>query len=60
LADQLVIYAVLADGVTHYSVPTMTEHLETNLWLAETILGADAQVTEHSIRIKGVGFSLPG
>jgi hypothetical protein len=38
----------------------MTEHLETNLWLAETILGADAQVSEHSIRIKGVGFSLPG
>lgn len=60
LADQLVIYAVLADGVTHYSVPAMTEHLETNLWLAETILGADAQVSEHSIRIKGVGFSLPG
>jgi RNA 3'-terminal phosphate cyclase (ATP) len=60
LADQLVIYAVLADGVTHYSVPTMTEHLETNLWLAETILGADVQVSEHSIRIKGVGFSLPG
>jgi hypothetical protein len=38
----------------------MTEHLETNLWLAETILGADVQVSEHSIRIQGVGFSLPG
>jgi RNA 3'-terminal phosphate cyclase (ATP) len=59
LADQLVIYALLADGVTHYSVPAMTEHLETNLWLAETILGVHAQVSEHSVRIQGVGFSLP-
>jgi RNA 3'-terminal phosphate cyclase (ATP) len=59
LADQLVVYAVLADGVSHYSVPTLTEHLETNLWLAETMLGADVQVSERSIRIQGVGFSLP-
>jgi len=59
LADQLVLYAVLADGVSHYSVPALTEHLETNLWLAETILGADVRVSEHAVRIQGVGFSLP-
>ncbi len=59
LADQLVVYGVLADGVSHYSVPTLTEHLETNLWLAKTVLGADAQVSDHSIRIEGVGFSRP-
>jgi RNA 3'-terminal phosphate cyclase (ATP) len=59
LADQLVIYALLADGVSHYSVPALTEHLETNLWLAETILGADVQVSDHCVRIQGVGFSLP-
>jgi len=59
LADQLVIYAVLADGVSHYSVPTLTEHLETNLWLAETILDAHVQVSDHAVRIEGIGFSLP-
>jgi RNA 3'-terminal phosphate cyclase (ATP) len=35
IADQLIIYAGLAQGVTRYSVPRITEHVETNLWLVE-------------------------
>ena len=59
LADQLVLYAVLADGMSHYSVPSLTEHLETNLWLAETILGTNAEVSDHAVRIEGIGFTPP-
>ncbi len=57
LADQLVLYGVLADGVSHYSVPSSTEHLETNLWLAETILGANVRLSDRSVRIQGIGFA---
>jgi len=59
LADQLVLYGVLADGVSHYSVPSSTEHLETNLWLAEAILGANVQLSDRSVRIEGIGFAAP-
>ena len=59
LADQLVMYGALADGLSSYSVPTVTEHLETYLWLAETMLGAKVQARERSVRIEGVSFSLP-
>ncbi|MGQ9571961.1 MAG: RNA 3'-terminal phosphate cyclase [Dehalococcoidia bacterium] len=59
LADQLVLYAALAEGVSQYSVPAVTDHLETNLWLAETILGTRAEISGHSVRIEGVGFALP-
>lgn len=59
LADQLVLYGVLADGVSHYSVPSSTEHLETNLWLAEAILRANVQLSNRSVRIEGIGFAAP-
>jgi len=60
LADQLIIYAALADGVTEYVIPRMTDHIEANLWLIEHILGrlgAGVEVIGNRIRIKGVGYS---
>jgi len=57
LADQLIFYAALADGVSLYRIPGLTEHVETNLWLVETILGAEAEVDENLVRIHGVGYS---
>lgn len=56
IADQLIIYAGLAEGVSRYSVPRVTEHVETNLWLIEEFLGAEATVTGNVIQIVGVGF----
>jgi len=44
LADMLVPYVALADGHSTYLTRDMTEHLETNLWLAEKILGVKFQV----------------
>ena len=57
IADQLIIYAGLADGVTKYSVPHITEHVETNLWLIEEFLGAKTKIEGNLIEIAGIGFS---
>jgi len=39
LADMLVPYVAFAEGESSYLVREMTEHLDTNIWLAQTILG---------------------
>lgn len=56
LADQLIFYAALADGVSQYRIPRLTEHVETNLWLAETMLGARTEVNRNLVRIQGIGY----
>ncbi len=58
LADQLILYAALADGVSEYRIPRLTEHVETNLWLVESILGAKAEVNKNLVKIQGIGYSL--
>jgi len=55
-ADQLVLYAALAEGVSEYRIPRMTEHVETNLWLVERILGAKTKVEQNLVKIEGVGY----
>jgi len=55
-ADQLIFYAALADGVSQYRIPRLTEHVETNLWLAETMLGARTEVNHNLVRIRGIGY----
>ncbi|HSR10967.1 MAG TPA: RNA 3'-terminal phosphate cyclase [Thermodesulfobacteriota bacterium] len=56
LADQLIVYAALAGGTTRYTIPRMTDHVESNLWLVYKILGAASDVRENRISIRGVGF----
>ncbi len=56
LADQLIFYAALADGVSEYRIPRLTEHVETNLWLVETILGAQTEVNQNLVKIQGIGY----
>jgi len=56
IADQLIIYAGLAEGTTRYSIPRVTEHVETNLWLVEEFLGAKTKIGGNLIEIEGIGF----
>jgi len=56
LADQLILFAGLADGTTTYLIPRLTEHVETNLWLIEMILGAKTSLEGNQVKIEGVGF----
>jgi len=46
LADMLVPYVALAQGNSVYSSRLATEHLDTNIWLAEKILGTKFQATK--------------
>ncbi|MBE0513070.1 RNA 3'-terminal phosphate cyclase [Candidatus Bathyarchaeota archaeon] len=46
LADMLVPYIALADGNTVYLTRDVTDHLDTNMWLAQKILGVKFQVTK--------------
>jgi RNA 3'-terminal phosphate cyclase (ATP) len=46
LADMLVPYIALADGTSNYLTREMTDHLDTNIWLVEKILGVKFQITK--------------
>jgi len=45
LADMLVPYAALAKGESVYLTRAVTDHLDTNIWLAKEILGIKFQLT---------------
>ena len=46
LADMLVPYVALANGTSKYTTHKITDHVDTNIWLAEKILGTKFKVTE--------------
>lgn len=54
-ADQLVLFAALADGVSSYVAPRVTGHLESNLWLAERF-GAKVALQGKQVTVQGIGF----
>lgn len=54
-ADQLVLFAALADGTSRYLVPHQTDHLESNLWLIEQF-GAKVTRQDREVIIHGLGF----
>ncbi len=56
LADQLIVYAALAGGTTRYVIPRATDHVESNLWLAEKILGAKSDRRGTLLTIQGIGY----
>jgi RNA 3'-terminal phosphate cyclase (ATP) len=58
VADQLIPFCALATGTSQYVIPRVTEHVETNLWLVETILGAGTGLDGRRLRIEGVGRGL--
>ncbi|MFQ6087107.1 MAG: RNA 3'-terminal phosphate cyclase, partial [Candidatus Bathyarchaeia archaeon] len=45
LADMLVPYVALAKGESTYLCRSITEHLDTNIWLAQEIWGAKFEVS---------------
>jgi RNA 3'-terminal phosphate cyclase (ATP) len=55
LADQLVLFAVLAHGETRFRVPRDTEHVRTNLWLAERF-GARVRRDGSQIDVEGLAL----
>ncbi|MDM7999820.1 MAG: RNA 3'-terminal phosphate cyclase [Dehalococcoidia bacterium] len=60
LADQLIPFCAIADGVSEYVIPSVNEHVETNLWLVEKVLRARTTIDGRHLRIEGVGCRLRG
>jgi RNA 3'-terminal phosphate cyclase (ATP) len=60
LADQLILFAALAEGRTSYFIPRVTDHVRSNLWLVEKILGAGIALKGNQVLIDGIGLSPPG
>jgi len=58
MADQLIPFCAVACGASDYIMPTVTEHVETNLWLVERILDARTRLNGRRLRIEGVGDRL--
>lgn len=56
-ADQLILYAALASGSSKYIIPRITEHIETNMWLVETLLGAKLEYRNRELIINGISFT---
>lgn len=55
LSDQLIPFAALAQGRSRIRIPEMTDHVETRLWLAESLLGAGTSIEGNIIQIDGIG-----
>jgi RNA 3'-phosphate cyclase len=52
LADMVIPYAALAEGRSAYLTRTLSEHLKTNIWLAEKLLKAKFDVKKTHERYK--------
>jgi RNA 3'-terminal phosphate cyclase (ATP) len=46
LADMLVPYVALANGASTFNARKLTDHIETNVWLTEKILGVKFQISK--------------
>jgi RNA 3'-terminal phosphate cyclase (ATP) len=56
LADQLILFAALAEGTTRYRIPRVTGHVQSNLWLVEKILGVKTELKGNILTIEGTGL----
>jgi RNA 3'-terminal phosphate cyclase (ATP) len=59
LGDQLVPFAAVAQGASGWTVPRATEHVASNLWLAERF-GARARLKGMRVEIEGLGIRRSG
>jgi len=55
MADQLILFAALAEGVSSYLIPFQTDHIASNLWLAGQF-GARSSLQGQQLMIEGIGL----
>lgn len=55
-ADQIIPFAALAAGESRFIIPTVSDHVLTSAWLAETFLDAHVHIDGKRLAIHGVGF----
>jgi RNA 3'-terminal phosphate cyclase (ATP) len=59
LADQLVLFAALARGRSRWSVPRVSEHVESNVWLVGHF-GVRARCEGRTVEVEGLGLTRGG
>ena len=55
-SDQVIPFAALAKGESQFRIPSVTDHIQSNAWLAREFLGADVRVEDNLMVINGAGF----
>ena len=58
LADQLVLFAALAEGRSQWTVPRVSEHVDSNVWLVGHF-GARARCEGNRVVVEGLGLARP-
>ena len=58
-ADQVIPFAALAAGESRFRIPHLTEHVESNAWLAQVFLGVEVRTAGQILSITGVGWHTP-
>jgi len=58
MADQILIFAALANGISEFTIEEFTEHVGTNILTCEKILNVKFERIGNKVKVKGVGFSL--
>ena len=55
-SDQIIPFAALALGESKFRVPRVSEHIQSNAWLAKEFLGAEVKIEDNELVVQGVGF----
>lgn len=55
-ADQILPFAALAGGASHFRIPQMTDHLQSSAWLVREFFGAETEMDGHHLGISGIGW----
>ena len=58
MADQILIFAALAEGISEFTIEEFSEHVNTNILTCEKILNVKFEKEGNKIRVGGIGFSL--
>ena len=55
-SDQIIPFAALASGESKFRIPELSEHVQSNAWLAKQFLGAEIDFGRNELVVKGIGF----
>ncbi|MFZ8830080.1 MAG: RNA 3'-terminal phosphate cyclase, partial [Candidatus Aenigmatarchaeota archaeon] len=58
MADQILIFAALAEGISEFTIEEFSEHVNTNILTCEKLLNVKFEKEGNKIRVGGIGFSL--
>ncbi len=52
-ADQVLMFAALADGESRFVIPRMTDHIRAGAWLLREFMGVDIQIHGQDVTVAG-------